>query len=142
MLSPATEAKIAALPLRRAMFVREYLLDLNAAAAAVRAGFSAKTAASQGSRLLSDVKVVTAINAALADRADKLDLSAESVLPEVARLAFIDATAILHDDGSLKSLSEISAAGKAALVAVETSVQGGGEDGDDDGQFRWFQDDA
>ena len=44
-------------------FCEEYLIDLNATQAAVRAGYSAKTANEQGSRLLTNVSVASAINA-------------------------------------------------------------------------------
>ena len=47
-------AKISA---KQELFVDEYLIDLNATQAAIRAGYSPKTAEQQGSRLLSNVKV-------------------------------------------------------------------------------------
>ena len=46
---------------RQSLFVEEYLKDLNATQAAIRAGYSAKTAESQGSRLLTNVKIKKAI---------------------------------------------------------------------------------
>lgn len=48
---------------RQSLFVEEYLKDLNATQAAIRAGYSAKTAESQGSRLLTNVKIKKAIKA-------------------------------------------------------------------------------
>ena len=42
-------------------FVSEYLIDLNATQAAIRSGYSAKTADQQGSRLLANVKVQQAV---------------------------------------------------------------------------------
>ena len=52
---------------RQKRFVEEYLIDLNARQAAIRAGYSPKTAQEQASRLLANVKVQTAISALLAD---------------------------------------------------------------------------
>lgn len=52
---------------RQKRFVEEYLIDLNARQAAIRAGYSPKTASEQASRLLANVKIQTAINAFLAD---------------------------------------------------------------------------
>ena len=49
---------------RQAAFVAEYLVDCNATQAAIRAGYSARTAASQGARLLRNVKVMAAIQRA------------------------------------------------------------------------------
>lgn len=48
---------------RQQKFVQEYLIDLNAKQAAIRAGYSPKTAQEQASRLLSNVKVQNAIAA-------------------------------------------------------------------------------
>ena len=45
---------------KRAMFVREYLIDLNATQAAIRSWYSEKTAYSQGQRLLKDVEIAKA----------------------------------------------------------------------------------
>ena len=49
-------------------FVDEYLIDLNATQAAIRAGYSAKTADVQGSRMLANVKVQQAISEAMAEQ--------------------------------------------------------------------------
>lgn len=52
---------------RQQRFVQEYLLDLNATQAAIRAGYNEKTAYSQGQRLLKNVEVKTAIDTCLND---------------------------------------------------------------------------
>jgi len=72
---------------KRAAFVREYLKDLNATAAAIRAGYSAKTADHCGPRLLRFAPVRSAVDAAIAARAEKLGLSAERVLTAIERIA-------------------------------------------------------
>lgn len=56
-------AKTAKLTEKQQRFVEEYLIDLNATQAAIRAGYSAKTADQQGSRMLANVKVQQAIMA-------------------------------------------------------------------------------
>ena len=71
-------------------FVDEYLVDLNATQAAIRAGYSAKTANSAGSRLLTNVKVKPVIQAAMDERAKRLEISADNVLKELARIGFAD----------------------------------------------------
>lgn len=55
-------AKTAKLTEKQQRFVEEYLIDLNATQAAIRAGYSAKTADQQGSRMLANVKVQQAIS--------------------------------------------------------------------------------
>lgn len=64
-------------------FVDEYLIDLNATQAAIRAGYSAKTANEQGSRLLANVKISDAVKGAQAARAEKTGITQDYVLKSV-----------------------------------------------------------
>lgn len=64
-------------------FVDEYLIDLNATQAAIRAGYSAKTANEQGSRLLANVKISDAVKTAQAARAEKTGITQDYVLKSV-----------------------------------------------------------
>lgn len=73
---------------KKALFVREYLVDLNATQAATRAGYSAKTAHSQGPRLLDDVDVAAAIGRAQQERAERTGITADRVLAELAKVGF------------------------------------------------------
>lgn len=66
-------------------FVREYLLDLNATQAAIRAGYSPKTARAQGQRLLTNVDIAEAIAEAKAKRAKKVELTAAEVIRRLDR---------------------------------------------------------
>ena len=83
---------------RRAAFVREYLIDLSATQAAIRAGYSPKSAHVTGHRLLSDANVAAAIEKAQAERAQSTRVTAQMVVeglhaiasgdgPESARVA-------------------------------------------------------
>jgi phage terminase small subunit len=72
-----------ALSPKQKMFVREYLIDLNATRAAAAAGYSEHTAKQQGSRLLTNVDVKAAIDKKVDARAEKLDTSAEYVLKTI-----------------------------------------------------------
>lgn len=69
-------------------FVAEYLIDLNATQAAIRTGYSAKTAYSQGQRLSKDVEISQAIEARMAERAKRTQITADRVLEELARVGF------------------------------------------------------
>lgn len=69
-------------------FVLEYLVDLNATQAAIRAGYSARTAEQQGSRLLRNVQVQEAIRQGQAERAERTQVTADRVVQELAALAF------------------------------------------------------
>ena len=69
-------------------FVEEYQIDLNASQAAIRAGYSEKTAYSAGQRLLKHVEVAGCIAEAQGQAAKRLDYGLERVLAELAGLAF------------------------------------------------------
>ena len=72
------------------VFVNEYLIDLNATQAAIRAGYSPKTACEQASRLLANVKVQTKIAKAMAERSKRTGINQDRVVLELARIAFIN----------------------------------------------------
>lgn len=67
-------------------FVEEYLIDLNATQAAIRAGYSEKTADQIGSELLRKTKVSEAVNAAMERRSQKTKIDAEYVLMQAVKL--------------------------------------------------------
>ena len=69
------------------MFVREYLIDLNATQAAIRAGYSAKTARQIAEENLSKPDIAKAIQAGMDKRAEKVTITAEEVLANIKRLA-------------------------------------------------------
>ncbi len=75
---------------RQERFVAEYLVDLNATQAAIRAGYSPKTAGSQGFDLLKKPEVMLALQKAQAKALTKAELSAERTLEEIRRIAFFD----------------------------------------------------
>ena len=72
---------------KRAAFVREYLIDLNATQAAKRAGYSDRTAYSQGQRLLKDAEIQAAVETAQANRAQSTGISAQMVLEGLRGIA-------------------------------------------------------
>lgn len=71
-------------------FVEEYLVDLNATQAAIRAGYSADTAYSQGQRLLKNVEVAAALGSAMEERSQRTEITADRVLKELAKIGFSD----------------------------------------------------
>lgn len=79
-----------ALTPKQRRFVDEYLIDLNATQAAIRAGYSAKTAASQGERLLRNVEIQTGIQEAMKARQGRTEITQDKVLEELAKIGFAD----------------------------------------------------
>lgn len=83
---------------KQTAFVREYLVDLNATQAAIRAGYSERTANAQAGRLLANVGIREAVENAQAKRARRVEIKAEDVLRGV-----IEVTTQARDSGDLKT---------------------------------------
>ena len=75
---------------RQQRFVDEYLVDLNATQAAIRAGYSKKTAQPASSRLLSHVIIADAIAARRAKLSEKFEVTRDQMLREYAKIGFSD----------------------------------------------------
>ena len=84
-------------------FVDEYLIDLNATQAAIRAGYSPKTAREQASRMLSKASISAAIACAMAERSKRTGITQDRILEELAKVAFIKLTDIVDDTGKIKA---------------------------------------
>lgn len=87
---------------QRQRFVEEYLIDLNGTQAAIRAGYSVKTAQEQSSRLLSNVMVQEAISKAMAARSRRTGVNQDRVVLELAKLAFVKMTDVVDSNGRIK----------------------------------------
>jgi len=112
-------------------FVDEYLVDMNSTQAAIRAGYSAKTAHAQGSRLLRDALVQDAIAAGMAARSKRTQITQDMVLEELAKLAFSDPREFFREDGTLKHPQELSDRAAAALAQFEVREEFDNEDPDE-----------
>jgi phage terminase small subunit len=88
---------------QRQRFVDEYLIDLNGTQAAIRAGYSVKTAQEQSSRLLSNVMVQEAISKTMAERSKRTGVNQDRVVLELAKVAFVKMTDIVDSQGRIKS---------------------------------------
>lgn len=87
-------------------FVQEFLVDLNASKAGIRAGYSENSAYSQAHDLLKKPEIQEAIAKAKAKRSQKIEITAERVLQEIARLALSDPRDLLDANGQVKPPSE------------------------------------
>lgn len=114
-------------------FVAEYLVDLNATAAAKRAGYSEKTACEQAARLLANVKVQTAVQEAKQARQERTEITQDMVLRETAKLAFFDIRKMFDKDGKPLDISELDADTAAALAGLDVQ-----DIADNDGDYVGF----
>lgn len=104
-------------------FVAEFTIDGNATQAAIRSGYSAKTAEQQGCRLLRNVQVAAAIAERQQAHLEAIDLTAERVLKELARLAFVDGRRLYNADGTVKPIQDLDADTAAALASFDVVKQ-------------------
>lgn len=105
---------------RRKLFIEAYIANGgNGTEAAIAAGFSKKTAASQASRLLKDVKMQEEI----ADRAEKVakkyELTTELVIRSLCQDLNFDPARLYNEDGTLKSITELDEDTRMSLTAAE-----------------------
>lgn len=119
--------------LRYQIFVKEYCIDLNGKRAAMAAGYSELTAASQASRLLTNRNVQRLLRREQIRRASKLDLKAESVVEELRRLGFSNMMDYMRigEDGDPKiDLSALTRDQAAAIQEIREDTTGGSGDGE------------
>ena len=111
---------------KQARFCEEYMIDLNATQAAIRAGYSPKTANEQAARLLANVSIQNRIAQLQAEQSRRTGVSADRVVRELAKVAFVNAGDLI--DARTASLK--SDAAPDDLAAVQSvKVKTFGEDG-------------
>jgi phage terminase small subunit len=115
---------------RKIAFAHAFLVNgRNITQAAISAGFKAKTAAQQGSRLLKSVQVQQIIEEANRKAAAIAGLSVERTLKEVARLAYADPRKLYDESGNLIPIHQLDddTAATVASIEVEEEYSGRGE---------------
>ena len=113
---------------KQAAFVAEYLVDLNATQAAIRAGYSERTAGSQGERLLKKVEVQIALAEAQQARSKRTEITQDRVLQEYAKLAFLDPRRFYDSSGNLIDIPNLPADVAAAISGMDIAVEKAGTD--------------
>jgi phage terminase small subunit len=114
-------------------FVAEYLIDLNATQAAIRAGYSEKTAKEIGCENLTKPNIADAIAKAKAKRQDRTEITQDRVLEELAKVGFSDIRKALTPTGGLVSTQDWEDEFAGAISSLEVVQRPSGEY-DDDGK--------
>lgn len=112
-------------------FVEEYLIDLNATQAAIRAGYSERSAGIGGHYLLKNPKIATAIAAAQSERAKRLDISQDAVLQELAKIGFSDIRKAVSWRPNVAGLAEDPDTGEMRMAITNEVALVSSEDIDD-----------
>jgi phage terminase small subunit len=118
------QKKARKLTARQEKFVEEYLVDLNATQAAIRAGYAKKDADVQGPRLLGNVGIGQAVAAAKAARAAKTGITAERVLRELELLAFSNhAHFSVGDTGAVELVNDAPEEAHRSVSAIKHRIE-------------------
>jgi phage terminase small subunit len=104
---------------RQQRFVDEYLIDLNATQAAIRAGYSENGAKVAGFRLLTNANVSAAVNRSQAKRAEKLEITAAGISAELQSIA-VEARGLKHAPGLSVARQALMDVAKLNGLIVET----------------------
>ena len=84
-------------------FVEEYMIDLNATQAAIRAGYSPKYADREGHKLVENSRVSEAISIAMAERSRRTGINQDRIVNELAKIAFVNMLDIVDEEGRIRS---------------------------------------
>lgn len=99
-------------------FVEEYLIDLNGTQAAIRAGYSPKTANEQASRMLANVNIRARIEKAMAERSRRTGINQDRVLMELAKIGFVNISDVV-DPETAKVLPDAKEEDLACIQSIK-----------------------
>lgn len=108
-------------------FCEEYLIDLNATQAAIRAGYSEKTAREQAAQNLSKLNIQEKIAELKAERSKRTEITQDRVIKELAAMAFAKATdyaQIASNTVFIKSTAELTPEQQAGIVGIKQTQAG------------------
>ncbi|MGG1598050.1 terminase small subunit [Paenibacillus naphthalenovorans] len=105
-------------------FADEWLIDMNGSAAAIRAGYSPRSADVTASRLLGNAKVRAYIDARMAELSKRTGVNQERIIRELARIAFLDPTQLVNMD-TAELLDAATADDRAAIASVKVKTMNG-----------------
>lgn len=112
---------MAELNTRQELFCYEYIKDLNATQAAIRAGYSAKTANRISSLLLTKIDVSNLVAKLMEKRMDKVKVDAEYVLNRLVEIDQMDVKDILNDNSEILPITEWPKVWRISLSGIEVS---------------------
>jgi phage terminase small subunit len=115
---------------KQASFVSNYLIDKNATQAAIRAGYSKRSAEAIGDQLLGKTIVVEAINKALQKQQERVLITADEVILELKRVAMLDIKEAFDENGNLKNLEDMPEDTRRAISGIETEIEYSGKGAD------------
>lgn len=113
---------------KQELFCREYLLDLNATQACIRAGYSKKTACEQGSQHLSKLNIQARIQQLMKNRSDRTEITSDKVLNELAKIAFSNIQDFTDNTNGVVNINGLEPNVTAAVSSIEVMSSSVGEE--------------
>lgn len=113
---------------RQSKFVDEYLIDLNATQAYIRAGYSARGAEVSAHRLLRIPKVQVVLEKRMKERSVRTGITVDRVLQEYGRIAFADSRKFFSTSGSLVPIHQLGDDEAAVIAGMDVSRPLGSDD--------------
>lgn len=107
---------------KQEQFCKEYLVDLNATQAAIRAGYSENTAKETGYENLTKPHIQEKIRTLKEERSKKVEVTAEDVLRELKKIGFSNAASYRESWDDLKDWDNLTEDEKAAISEISTTV--------------------
>lgn len=121
---------------KQSRFVDEYLIDLNATQAAIRAGYSTNRADAMGYENLRKPEIAAAVQAAMKARAQRTEVTQDRVLAEFAKLAFLDPRRFYDENGAIIPIHLLPEDVAAALSGMDVVVERDGVDAEGNPKFN------
>lgn len=106
---------------KQARFVAEYLIDLNATQAAIRAGYAERSAGMIGCQNLTKSNIAQAVRIAIEEKLTSLDLSFDRIVLEAARVGTSDVRQLFGEGGQLLSVAELPEDTARAISSVKVT---------------------
>jgi len=119
------------LSIKQQRFCEEYTIDFNGTQAAIRAGYSKKTANEQASRLLANVNIQNFIKSLQEETSNRLNITKEMLIEEYAKIAFFDIREVFNVDGGLIDIKQLDSKSAGAIASIESLEEWGKDDAGD-----------
>lgn len=120
---------MAKLTAKQQRFIEEYMIDLNATQAAIRAGYSPNGASVTATDLLANTKIRDEVDKKMAERSKRTGVTQDRIIRELARIAFVDPTDVINmAEGTIDDLVDEDSRAAIASVKVKTFSTRGGQE--------------
>lgn len=119
---------MASMTAKQQRFVEEYLVDLNATKAAIRAGYSPQSAYSIGQENMKKPVIKNAIDKAMAERSRRTGINQDRILIELAKIGFLNPVDVINmDDATIRGDANREDTAAIASIKVKTIPTEDGE---------------